>query len=177
MTIKEIWLSFIEKILSILGKDSMQYKLQKYRLYGAKIGGGCRAFSPISSSESYLITIGDNVTIATNVRFITHDNSAIKIYKDATDFVGPITIGNNVFIGAGSIILPGISIADDCIIGAGSIVCKSITIPGSVIAGNPARIIGTVTEMQNRYGDKKFNFSDKNREKEILDHPEKWIQK
>lgn len=40
MTIKEIWLSFIEKFLSILGKDSMQYKLQKYRLYGAKIGGG-----------------------------------------------------------------------------------------------------------------------------------------
>lgn len=44
MTIKEIWLSFIEKILSILGKDSMQYKLQKYRLYGAKIGGGVELF-------------------------------------------------------------------------------------------------------------------------------------
>ncbi len=177
MNIRILYLLVVEKILILFGKDAMKYKLKRYRLYGAKIGRNVRAFSPISSAEPYLITVGDNVTVATNVRFITHDNSAIKIYDDATDFVGPIEIGNNVFIGAGSIILPGVKISDYCIVGAGSIVCKSVEVSGSVIGGNPAKIIGNIDTMKEKYIDKKFDFSRKNRKIEILNHPEKWIIK
>lgn len=171
------YLKLMETILPYLGKDPMKYKIQKYRLHGARIGDKVRAFSPISSAESYLLTIGDNVTVATGVRFITHDNSAIKIYDDATDFIGPITIGNNVFIGANSTLLPGIAIADNCIIGAGSVVCKSCIEPGTIIAGNPARPIGTVNSMKEKYISYKFNFRGKNRREEIMSHPEKWLKK
>lgn len=177
MKIKKLYLYTLDKIMTLIGVDSMDYRLKRYRLNGAKIGNNVRAFSPITSAEPYLITVGDNVTIATNVKFITHDNSAIKIYEDATDFVGPINIGNNVFIGAGSIILPGVSISDDCIVGAGSLVCKSINTPGSIIGGNPAKVIGNIDSMQKRYSEKKFNFLDRNRKNEILKNPDKWIIK
>lgn len=177
MKIKKLYLYALDKTMTLFGIDSMKYRLKRYRFNGAKIGDNVRAFSPITSAEPYLITIGNNVTIATNVRFITHDNSAIKIYEDATDFVGPINIGNNVFIGAGSIILPGVNIPDNCIVGAGSLVCKSVNVQGSIIGGNPAKVIGDIDSMKNRYSDKKFNFMGKNRKNEILENPQKWIIK
>lgn len=175
--IKLFYYKFMETVLPFVGKDPMKYKLQKYRLHGAKIGENVRAFSPISSAESYLLTVGDNVTVATGVRFITHDNSAIKIYEDATDFVGPIQIGNNVFIGANSTILPGVTIADNCIIGAGSIVSRSCHETGIVLAGNPAKPIGTVEKMRTKYAAYRFDFRGKTKKEEILAHPEKWIVK
>lgn len=174
---KLFYLKVMESILPILGKDPMKYKLQKYKLHGAKIGDNVRAFSPITSAEAYLITIGDNVTVASGVHFITHDNSAIKVYDDATDFVGPITIGNNVFIGAYSVLLPGVTIADNCIIGAGSVVCKSCTMPGTIIAGNPAKPIGTADKLREKYISCKFDFRGKNKREEILNHAEKWLIK
>lgn len=177
MNIKVIQLIILEKICKLIGKDSMRYRINKYRLYGATIGENVRTFSAISSSGSYLLSIGNNVTIASGVRFITHDNSAIKIYDNATDFVGSIQIGNNVFVGANSILLPGISIADNCIIGGGSVVCKSILIPGTVVAGNPAKPIGNVESMKKKYVDKTFDFRHCDRKEEILLHPERWINR
>ena len=175
--LKLIYLKAMESILPCFGKDPMKYKIQKYKLYGARIGNNVRAFSPITSAEPYLLTVGDNVTVATGVRFITHDNSAIKIYDDATDFVGPITIGNNVFIGANSTLLLGITIADDCVIGAGSIVCKSCTEPGTIIAGNPAKPIGNIEIMKAKYSPFKFDFRGREKKEEITNHPEKWLRK
>lgn len=90
----------------ILHKDAMKLKIERYRLDGAKIGENVRAFSPISSSESYMISIGNNVTISTGVKFCTHDNSAIKIFENGTDFVGKIVVGDNSFIGM-NVILGG----------------------------------------------------------------------
>ena len=126
MNYKEISLQIRIKIYEkILHRDSMKLKLERYRLDGAKIGENVRTFSPISSAESYLISVDDNVTISTGVKFCTHDNSAIKIYNTGTDFVGEIFIGNNSFIGMNSILLPGVKIASNCIVGAGSVVTKS----------------------------------------------------
>lgn len=59
--------------------------------------------------------------------------------------IGKVIIGNNVFIGAGSIVLPNVTIGDDVIIGAGSIVSKDIP-NNSVAVGNPIRIIGKTTD-------------------------------
>ncbi len=175
--LKLAYYRLLERILPFIGKDAMRFKIEKYRLRGAIIGESVRAFSPITSAEPYLLTVGDNVTIATGVKFITHDNSAIKIYENATDFVGSITIGNNVFIGACSILLPGITIADNCIIGAGSIVCRSCSTPGTVLAGNPAKPIGTVEKMQEKYKDYIFDFRNKKRKSEILNNPNRWIKR
>ena len=167
----------MESILPLIGKDPMKYKIEKYKLYGAKIGNNVRAFSPINSAEAFLLTVGDNVTISTGVRFITHDNSAIKIYDDATDFVGAISIGDYVFIGANCTILPGVNIADNCIIGAGSVVCKSCNNPGIIIAGNPAKPIGTVVKMKEKYLPYKFDFRGKDKKTEILSNKDKWLKK
>lgn len=92
----------------------------------------------LDPSHCWLITIGDNVTLAPNVHILCHDAST----KNALGYtkIGRVTIGNNVFVGAGSIILPGVSIGDGCIVGAGSVVTRSVP-DGMVIAGNPARVI------------------------------------
>ena len=108
---------------------------------------------------------------------ITHDNSAIKMYEDATDFVRPITIGNNVFIGANVVILRGVEIADNCIIGAGAVVTRSFTAPGTVLAGNPAKEISTVTHLKEKYKNKRFDFSKGKSKDYILKHRDRWLQK
>ena len=77
----------------------------------------------IDDSHAFLISIGDHVTLAPNVHILAHDAST----KDALGYtrIAPVNIGDHVFIGAGSIILPGVSIGDRVIIGAGSIISKS----------------------------------------------------
>lgn len=90
------------------------------------VGDNCNIYSDLITGEPYLISIGNNVTISNNVQFITHDNSICKIIPDKSDVVGEIKIGNNCFIGARTVILPGVSVADNTIVGAGSVVTKSI---------------------------------------------------
>ena len=94
----------------------------------------------IDKSFCYLITIGNHVTLAPNVHILAHDASTKR--ELGYTKMGKVVIGDNVFIGAGSIILPGVHIGDRVIVGAGSVVTKSI--PGnSVAAGNPAKVICT----------------------------------
>lgn len=78
MNWKKQYLILKEKICELTHKDTMKYKLERYRMNGAVIGENVRAFSPIFSPEAYLINVGNDVTISTGVRFCTHDNSAIK---------------------------------------------------------------------------------------------------
>lgn len=116
----------------------------KCKTNGMKIGENFRCFSNINDSEPYLIEIGDNVTISTNVNFITHDNSISKICKEYTDCFGKISIGNNCFIGLGTIIMPGVTIGNNIIIAAGSVVTKSFNENNIVIGGNPAKKISSI---------------------------------
>lgn len=180
MNWKRISLSLCEKLCKITRKDSMVYRIEKYRMNGAMIGENVRAFSPISSSEAYLIKVGNNVTISTGVKFCTHDNSVIKIFEDATDLVGPITIGDYSFIGMNTILMGGVTLPEQSIVGAGSVVTKSFTQKGCVIAGNPARIIGSIDKIKESKADNIFNFRGMNtsqKKNEILSHPERYIEK
>ena len=110
--------------------------------------------SAIFGSETYLITIGQNVEITAGVGFITHDGAVWalrnfdKKYKNL-DVFAPITIGNNVFIGNNAIILPGVTVGDNVVIGAGAVVAKDIP-SNSVAAGVPAKVIRSLEE----YGEK-----------------------
>lgn len=92
----------------------------------------------IDPSHCYHITIGDNVILAPRVHILAHDSS-FGLYTGKTRAAN-VMIGNDVFVGAGSIILPGVHIGSRVIIGAGSIVTKDIP-ANSVAAGNPARVI------------------------------------
>jgi len=89
------------------------------------------------------IIIGNNVMIGPNVQLMTvshcFDNTRIPMQKQDTVYK-TITIGNDVWIGAGSIILPGITIGNGCVIGAGSVVTKNVP-DFAVVVGNPARIV------------------------------------
>lgn len=139
-------------IWKIKGNNEALHKqrLKDMKSSGIVFGENLRCFSDINSSEPYLISIGNNVTISTNVSFITHDNSVIKLIKDKTDIFGKINIGNNCFIGLGSIILPGVTLADNIIVGAGSVITKSFKEEGVVIGGNPAKVICYIQELKNK---------------------------
>lgn len=113
-----------------------------------KVGENCKFTTTDFGNEPYLISIHNNVEIASNVRFITHDNSCFLISKylnrkDRLDKVGSIEIFDNCFIGAYSILLPNIKIGPNDIVAAGSVVTKDVK-EGEIVGGNPAKKIGTI---------------------------------
>lgn len=93
----------------------------------------------IDSSHCELIEIGDDVTMAPRSYILAHDAS-MKRHIGYTK-ISKVKIGSRVFIGAGSMIMPGVTIGDDVIVGASSVVTKSVP-NGKIVAGNPATIIG-----------------------------------
>jgi acetyltransferase-like isoleucine patch superfamily enzyme len=118
------------------------------RALGVKLGSNVifYAMKPgMFSTEPWLITIGNNVYITAGCQFITHDGGTLILRKEVPDLelTAPITVGNDVYIGLNTMILPGVNIGNRVIIGAGSIVTKNIP-DNSVAAGVPARVIKTV---------------------------------
>lgn len=114
-----------------------------YRKMGVKIGVNAKIQNEVMIDYSHYwhIEIGDNVTIAPRVHILAHDASTEKVV--GLTKVANTSIGNNVFIGASSIILPGANIGDNVIVGAGSLVNKPLKSNG-VYAGNPAKFITTI---------------------------------
>jgi acetyltransferase-like isoleucine patch superfamily enzyme len=120
------------------------------RKIGVKIGDRCRLISVEFGEEPFLISIGNHVSI-TKATFITHDGG-VWIFRDELpdlDLFKPITIGNNVFIGYGTVILPGAVVSDNVVIGAMSVVSGFIP-PDSICAGVPAKKIRTFAEYKER---------------------------
>ena len=93
---------------------------------------------PIDANWPWLISVGDDVTLSSNVRILAHDASTVKV--GAHTKIGIVKIGNNVFIGANSIVLCNTRIGDNVIVGAGSVVTHDIP-SNSVYAGNPAKFV------------------------------------
>lgn len=98
------------------------------------------------SSEPYLITVGSHCGITEGVRIFTHGGARVarKYYPDF-DVFGKVVIGDWVYIGTNSLIMPGVTIGDGSLVAAGSVVTKSVP-AGVVVGGNPARIISTIEE-------------------------------
>ncbi|MFG2057313.1 DapH/DapD/GlmU-related protein [Micromonospora sp. NPDC048930] len=98
-------------------------------------------------SEPWLVSLGDNVFITAGVQFVTHDGGTLILRREHPDleWTAPIRVGDDVYIGVRSIILPGVTIGDRCIIGAGSVVARDIP-ANSVAAGVPARVIRSTDE-------------------------------
>ena len=120
------------------------------RFMGVQIGENCRIYgnSPnMWGTEPFLIKIGDNVHITDGCSFITHDGGTLILRKYTPDLevTAPINIGNDVYLGIQTLILPGVSIGNKVIVGARSIVTKNIPF-NSVVVGTPAKIIKTVDE-------------------------------
>ena len=120
--------------------------IKYYRSTGMIIGNNCKIYSNIDTNENYLISIGDNVTISTGVKMVTHDNSVINLSSKGTDIFGRISIGDKSFIGLNSIIMYGVTLHPNTIVAAGAVVTKSTTAEGQILGGNPAKVIGTNNE-------------------------------
>jgi len=118
---------------------------------GVNIGSMCRIYTTNFGSEPFLISMGDHVTVTSGVKFITHDGSSwlMRDEKGRRYIYQKISIGNKVFIGVNSIIMPGVKIEDRVIVAAGSVVTKSIP-SGVIVAGIPAKIIGKYSDIENR---------------------------
>ncbi|MBO0481010.1 acyltransferase [Candidatus Enterococcus courvalinii] len=112
-------------------------------------------------SEPEQVSIGSNVHIAANVRFITHDMFHLMFNAMDKDeilqkHVGEIQIGNNVAIGANVTLVYGTKLGDDTIVAAGAVVTKPFP-AGVILGGNPAQVIGRFDELkQKRYNNRRI---------------------
>jgi len=143
---------YIYKSIGKFVKNKHEYMCNVYRKDGVKIGENVHIFSDIISSEPYLISIGNNSTISTNVNFVTHDASigVINGRENGSDMVGPISIGAHCFVGSSATVLYGVTIGDYTVVAANSVVTKSFPDGHVVIGGNPAKIICTIDDFINK---------------------------
>lgn len=111
--------------------------------YGSQIRFGARCFANFGlvALDVAAITIGDDVQIGPNVQLLTPTHPLDPgPRREKWEAAQPITIGDNVWLGGGVIVCPGVSIGADTVVGAGSVVTKDL--PAGVLAvGNPARVV------------------------------------
>lgn len=122
---------FFNKILYRLGfkKRPLLSKADQWRARGVTIGENFDApDSTIDYCFGHLVTIGNNVTVS-GTTILAHDGSTKKFLGYSK--VAPVTIGDNVFIGYGCIVLPGVTIGSNVIVGAGTVISKDI--PDNVV--------------------------------------------
>ncbi len=115
---------------------------------GVHVGQNNHFYGPTSwGSEPWLIKLGNNVYITGECKFINHDGGTLIFRKEIPDLeiTKPIVIGNNVYIGEETMILPGVTIGNNVIIGARSLVTKDIP-SNCVAAGHPAHVIKSIDE-------------------------------
>ena len=137
----------------VWSKRSAETWIAYLRRQGMRIGKGTKIFSKpsgvlIDLTRPWLIDIGENVQITIGVKILTHgyDWSVLKgYYGKVLGSSGKVTIGNNCFIGMNTVILKGTSIGDNVIVGAGSVVTGRYS-SDCVIAGNPAKVICLLEE-------------------------------
>ena len=140
---------FIKKL--IFRKSSAQSELEQLKRRGLRIGENVDIFSesPFDSLYPGLITVGDNVTISSNVKILAHDASMGYVTNGSCK-IGIVEIGNNVFIGHGATILCNTRIGDYAVIGAGIVVSGDVP-EGCVYAGNPAKFIKKVEDFKEQH--------------------------
>lgn len=117
--------------------------------HGMKVGKNSHIYSDATIDHIYphLISIGDDVIISTNVTILVHDAST-NVVREGTK-LGRVSIGNNVFIGSGTIILCNTHIGNNVVVGAGSVVSRDLP-DNAVYAGSPARRICSIEDYRER---------------------------
>lgn len=152
--------------MHLLRRFSESARLEYLKSRGMKVGKDTYIYSckNFDGGWPWLIEIGDRVTISTNVTILGHDAST-NVVGCGTK-LGRVRIGNNVFIGIGATILCGVTIGDDVVIGAGSIVTRDLP-SGGVYAGSPARRVCSIEEYREK-------FRAQLRERPRFDHIHKW---
>ena len=135
----------LKELLGEVG-PGVHIKPPVYVDYGAYITVGARTFVNygLVALDVARITIGEDVQIGPHVQLLTPTHPLEPdLRREKYEAAKPIVIGNNVWLGGGAIVLPGVTIGDNSVVGAGAVVTKDI--PANVVAlGNPARIVRSV---------------------------------
>lgn len=149
---------------------------------GIKMGKGCSIMSWKIIAEAYLIELGDYVQITDGVHLFTHGGGWVLRHGGGIsdyDSFGKIVIGDNVYIGNNACIMPGITIGNNVVIGASSVVTSNVP-DNVVVAGNPARIINTIEDYYKKmlpYNVHCKNMTDKEKKDYLISLPsEKFIR-
>jgi len=145
--------SLSPKLLRWLASNHPDNRTRKtfLNLTNVRIGEGTVINAGFVVSDDYLplLTIGDRVAISPNVTVIcasSPNNSKLPEIKGVPEKYiksSPVSIGDDTWLGAGVIILPGVHIGKSCIVGAGAVVTKNVE-DYSVVAGNPAQNLRTI---------------------------------
>lgn len=139
--------SFIKRLVNRLrGYIDPQTLIKR----GLRLGNDCHIMERVilDPSHANLITIGNRVTIAPEAYILAHDSSTYR--ELGYTYLAPVTIGDDVFIGARALIMPGIHVGQGSIIGAGSVVVKDVP-AYTIVAGNPAKPIGYVHALMQKH--------------------------
>jgi maltose O-acetyltransferase len=109
-----------------------------------RIGARCFVNFGLTALDVAPIVIGDDVQIGPSVQFLTPTHPIEpELRRAKLEAARPITIGDNVWIGGGAIVLPGVTVGESSVIGAGAVVTRDVP-ANVVVAGNPARIVRTI---------------------------------
>lgn len=147
-------MSILSRLKSAYRKAIWSYERQA-RYVGVTLGENNFIATRFWGTEPYLITIGSHCQITGGVRIYTHGGAgAVRRWYPKFDTFGKVTIGDYVYIGNHSLIMPGVTIGNNVLVAAGSVVTKSVP-DNIVVGGNPARYICTIEEYLER--NKKFN--------------------
>ena len=134
--------ALLEQLLGSIGEGT-ELRPPLYVDYGANITVGARCFANygLVALDVARISIGDDVQIGPNVQLLTPTHPVEpEPRRQKWEAAEPITIGDNVWLGGGAIVLPGVSIGANTVVGAGAVVAKDL--PANVVAvGNPARVV------------------------------------
>lgn len=134
-----------ELIRRLLGKTGRSFLIEQpfYCDYGYNVEIGENFYANVNCVilDEAAVRFGDNVFVAPNCGFYTAGHPFdVEQRNSGLEYARPITVGNNVWIGAQVCVLPGVTIGDNCVIGAGSVVNRDIP-AGSLAVGNPCRVI------------------------------------
>ncbi|WP_292147410.1 sugar O-acetyltransferase [Brevundimonas sp.] len=114
--------------------------------YGVNIHFGANAF--VNANSVFLdcaeIRIGDNFQAGPGVQLLTPEHPLDAVERRGLESARPITIGDDVWIGGGAIVLAGVTIGDRAVVGAGSVVTRDVP-PDVVVVGNPAKVVKHLT--------------------------------
>jgi maltose O-acetyltransferase len=138
----ELRRELLSELLGQVGEDVV-IRPPFYCDYGAQIRIGARTFVNFNliALDVASITIGEDVQIGPSAQLLTPTHPTDPEPRRAkVEAAKPITIGNNVWLGGGAIVCPGVSIGENTVVGAGAVVTRSLP-PNVVAVGNPARVI------------------------------------
>jgi len=137
----------LETLLGSIGEDT-EIRPPLYVDYGAHLTVGARCFANFGlvALDVAAITIGDDVQIGPNVQLLTPTHPVEpEPRRQKWEAAEPIVIGDNVWLGGGVVVLPGVTIGENTVVGAGSVVTRDL--PANVVAvGNPARVVRSLEQ-------------------------------